>query len=75
MEEAWREGLIYYLLGSEEVGGVGSQQNAHHLSSVSSSAPTFFLLPKPLLGFGPTSKISASVLIFCMVLYFFTHPL
>ena len=27
----------------------------------------FFLLPKPLLGFGPTSKISASVLIFCMV--------
>ena len=42
MEEAWREGLIYYLLGSEEVGGVGSQQNAHHLSSVSSSAPTFF---------------------------------
>ena len=42
MEEAWREGLIYYLLGSEEVGGVGSQQNTHHLSSVSSSAPTFF---------------------------------
>ena len=69
MEEAWREGLIYYLLGSEEVGGVGSQQNAHHLSSVSSSAPTFFSSETTfrLRHGGPTSKISGSVLIFCMV--------
>ena len=67
MEEAWREGLIYYLLGSEEVGVLAA--NRTHTISPPYLPPLqpFFLLPKPLLGFRPTSKISASVLIFCMV--------